>query len=207
MGNGRYVLVGRIYLSTIHSDDHQIMYGFGPVTDSGSGARELRSGGFTVTSAPPEWFKYEYESFGQGFATCRGDSGANLGLPLINSGNLSSYRFAVAGVHSGATGSFTGSCTDYPFQGQVGTRTNAHISWIETSLGRACPRFAVGGKTVADCRVGAECTFANAQSCAAFGCGCAQNQCSGGACPSCTAQNTQNCAAFGCGCLYNQCTC
>jgi pimeloyl-ACP methyl ester carboxylesterase len=49
-----------------------------------------------------------------------------------------------------------------------------------------------------------------ARKCAAFGCGCANEQCSGGACPTlpdgCTETYRKNCGLSGCGCSNNQCS-
>lgn len=51
------------------------------------------------------------------------------------------------------------------------------------------------------------CTRAEADGCAGFGCGCVDHQCSGGFCagPGCSAQHTADCGGFGCGCADGAC--
>src|SRR6185503_7929407 len=45
--------------------------------------------------------------------------------------------------------------------------------------------------------------------CSVFGCGCLNNQCAGGNCPSlsdgCSSQVRSNCAVYGCGCSNDTC--
>ncbi|MFT3835524.1 MAG: M15 family metallopeptidase [Myxococcaceae bacterium] len=51
------------------------------------------------------------------------------------------------------------------------------------------------------------CTLQEAQGCGGYGCGCADHQCSGGACPGsgCSAQHAQDCGNFGCNCADGTC--
>jgi GH25 family lysozyme M1 (1,4-beta-N-acetylmuramidase) len=51
------------------------------------------------------------------------------------------------------------------------------------------------------------CTFAEADGCGHFGCGCADHQCSGIFCPGtgCSAAHAAACGAFGCNCANGQC--
>lgn len=51
------------------------------------------------------------------------------------------------------------------------------------------------------------CTVTEKNNCGAFGCGCVDHQCNGGACAGsgCSAQHTTNCGAFGCGCADGTC--
>ncbi len=52
------------------------------------------------------------------------------------------------------------------------------------------------------------CTELEQRNCGAFGCGCVDHQCNGGACPGpgCSASHTQACGGFGCGCADGACS-
>ncbi|MFH1810130.1 MAG: N-acetylmuramoyl-L-alanine amidase [Pseudomonadota bacterium] len=70
-------------------------------------------------------------------------------------------------------------------------------------LGEIRDRARQGGTAVDD----GGCTPTQRSNCGAYGCGCADGQCSGGYCPGngCSAQQVQNCGAYGCNCVDGQC--